>query len=72
VERAALVGRLDKMELEDLTFRMLSPGEIGAAMAFPKTYKVLGTNREQTKQYGNAVTPPFMDMLMQRCMESLR
>lgn len=71
VERAALVGRLESMALEDLTFRMLSPAEIGAAMAFPKNYIVLGTNREKTKQFGNAVTPPFMDMLMQRCIGAL-
>lgn len=71
LDRAALIGALEKLTVEDLTFRMLAPREIGAAMAFPSTYKVLGTNREMTKQYGNAVTPPVMQMIIARCIEVL-
>jgi DNA (cytosine-5)-methyltransferase 1 len=71
IDRAGLVGSLDKMTVEDLTFRMLSPHEIGAAMAFPGQYVVLGTNRDKVKQYGNAVTPPVMEMLLKRCVDSL-
>jgi DNA (cytosine-5)-methyltransferase 1 len=59
---------LEKMTVDDLTFRMLQPPEIGKAMAFPSSYVVKGNGREQVKQYGNAVTPPVMDMLMERCM----
>jgi DNA (cytosine-5)-methyltransferase 1 len=57
--------------VEDCGFRMLQPHEIGAAMAFPGSYKVLGTQREQVKQYGNAVTPPVMGLLVRRCLEVL-
>jgi DNA modification methylase len=44
----------------------------GRAMAFPDTYVVLGNKRQQVRQFGNAVTPPVMEMLMKRCMETLR
>lgn len=57
--------------VEDCGFRMLQPHEIGTAMAFPSTYKVLGTQREQVRQYGNAVTPPVMGILVRRCLEVL-
>lgn len=58
--------------VEDCGFRMLQPHEIGAAMAFPSDYVVLGTQREKVKQYGNAVTPPVMQLLLERCLEVLR
>lgn len=67
-DRAGLVSALEKMTIDDLTFRMLQPPEIGKAMAFPSSYVVKGNGREQVKQYGNAVTPPAMQMLMERCM----
>lgn len=70
-DRAGLVGALEKMTLEELTFRMLAPHEVGKAMAFPDGYVVLGNNKEQVKQYGNAVTPPVMRMILQRCVDSL-
>jgi len=57
--------------IEDCGFRMLQPHEIGAAMAFPADYIVLGNQREKVKQYGNAVTPPVMQMLIGRCLEVL-
>ncbi len=57
--------------VEDCGFRMLQPHEIGAAMAFPASYVVLGNQREQVKQYGNAVTPPVMAELIRRCVEVL-
>lgn len=58
-------------EPEDCGFRMLQPHEIGRAMAFPDTYQVLGNQRERVKQYGNAVTPPVMRVLFERCLEVL-
>ncbi|HZO72812.1 MAG TPA: DNA cytosine methyltransferase [Ktedonobacteraceae bacterium] len=58
--------------VEDCSFRMLQPSEIGRAMAFPETYVVLGNKREQTKQYGNAVTPPVMQMIMERCIATFQ
>lgn len=67
VDRAALIQSLDSLNVDDLYFRMLQPHEIGKAMAFIDTYVVLGTKREQVRQYGNAVTPPVMKMLIERC-----
>ncbi|MCC6454171.1 MAG: DNA cytosine methyltransferase [Caldilineaceae bacterium] len=57
--------------VDDCGFRMLQPHEIQRAMAFPSDYVVLGNGREKVKQLGNAVTPPVMAMLMERCVESL-
>lgn len=71
LDRAALVQALDSLTVEDLYFRMLHPHEIGKAMAFPQQYIVLGTKREKVKQYGNAVTPPVMKMLIERCIATL-
>lgn len=67
-----LVEPTESVAVEDCGFRMLEPHECGAAMAFPRDYVVLGGKRERVKQYGNAVTPPVMAILMQRCMETLR
>lgn len=61
----------ETLKVEDCGFRMLQPHEIGRAMAFPDDYKVLGNQRQQVKQYGNAVTPPVMRLLMERCLEIL-
>lgn len=72
LDRAGLVGAIQNMDLNDLTFRMIRSHEVGRAMAFPDEYVVLGTERERVKQYGNAVTPPVMEMLVGRCMETLR
>jgi DNA (cytosine-5)-methyltransferase 1 len=71
IDRAALIQALDSLTIEDLYFRMLQHHEIGKAMAFPQTYVVLGTKRQKVRQYGNAVTPPVMEMLVNRCMASL-
>jgi DNA (cytosine-5)-methyltransferase 1 len=72
VDRAALIQALDSLTVDDLYFRMMQHHEIGKAMAFPASYVVLGTKREKVKQYGNAVTPPVMEMLIQRCMATFR
>jgi DNA (cytosine-5)-methyltransferase 1 len=58
--------------VEDCYFRMLQPCEIKRAMAFNDDYVVLGNKREQVKQCGNAVTPPVMQMIVERCLASLR
>lgn len=72
IDRAALIQALDSLKVEDLYFRMLQYHEIGKAMAFPESYVVLGTKREKVKQYGNAVTPPVMKMLIDRCMATFQ
>lgn len=71
-DRVSLVQALDSLTIEDLYFRMLQPHEIGKAMAFPGNYVVLGTGRDKVKQYGNAVTPPVMEMLIERCMATFQ
>lgn len=58
-------------EIEDCTFRMLEPHEIGAAMAFPETYLVDGNKRQKVRLYGNAVTPPTMAWILGRAIASL-
>jgi DNA (cytosine-5)-methyltransferase 1 len=69
LDRHALVTPAEtRPRVEDCSFRMLQPPEIGRAMAFPDTYVVLGNSREKTKQYGNAVTPPVMHMILERCI----
>jgi DNA (cytosine-5)-methyltransferase 1 len=70
-DRAFLVEKINSLSIEDLYFRMFRPHEVGKVMAFPSDYIVLGDSKAQVKQYGNAVTPPAMDMLMERCIESL-
>lgn len=64
-ERHALVTP-QSIDVDDCYFRMMVAREIGAAMAFPGSYTVLGTKGEQIKQYGNAVTPPAMQLLIER------
>jgi DNA (cytosine-5)-methyltransferase 1 len=72
LDRHALVTTVElPCQVEDCGFRMLDPDEIQAGMAFPGAYKVTGTRREQVKQLGNAVTPPAMKLLVERCIESL-
>lgn len=58
-------------DINDCTFRMLFPSEVGAAMAFRRDYVVLGTKRQQVKQYGNAVTPPAAEWLLSAVAASL-
>lgn len=70
-DRHALVQPDHSISVEDCYFRMLQPHEIQAAMAFAQDYKVLGNKRERVKQLGNAVTPPVMQMIVQRCLDSL-
>ncbi len=63
---------IPEIDVNDCGFRMLEPHEIGAAMAFPDTYTVLGTKRDRVRQYGNAVTPPVMNKILQRVIDSLK
>ncbi len=41
--------------LLDIRFRMLTPGELAAAMSFPQDYKFAGNREKVVKQIGNAV-----------------
>lgn len=68
----ALVQPTEVPNVDDVYFRMLQPHEVGRGMAFPESYVVLGTKRDQVKQYGNAVTPPVMRMILERCVATLQ
>lgn len=59
------------LDIDDCGFRMLEPHEIGRAMAFKDAYKVKGNKRERVRQYGNAVTPPVMQLLVERAIGAL-
>lgn len=71
VDRHALVQPGQPVQVDDCGFRMLTPAEIGRGMAFDDHYIVLGNNRDKVKQYGNAVTPVAMELLLERCVASL-
>lgn len=66
---ALLVGQAPRVE--DLHFRMLKVHELKAGQAFDTDYVIHGTQRDQVKQIGNAVTPPVMEVLAERCIQSL-
>jgi DNA (cytosine-5)-methyltransferase 1 len=70
-DRSGLIVPQEKLSVDDCYFRMLQPHEIGAAMAFPSSYVVVGTKRDRVKQYGNAVTPPVMSELFRRLAHSI-
>jgi DNA (cytosine-5)-methyltransferase 1 len=57
-------------DIEDCRFRMLTVGEIQAAMAFTPSYHLAGTSRRvKIRQLGNAVTPCAMELLMSALAE---
>lgn len=56
--QAVLQSERPTIDIDDVYFRMLEPGEIKQAMAFPIEYVMRGNRREQVKLSGNAVTPP--------------
>ena len=70
-DRVALVMHSPKdVKIEDCTYRMLFPHEVQAAMAFDKDYIVCGTGKDKVKQLGNAVTPPAMEWLLEKGVET--
>ena len=54
----SLISPGARIEVDDCSFRMLTPHEIQQAMAFPGEYQLLGNKREKVRMAGNAVTPP--------------
>lgn len=65
---------LSERDIDDCRFRMFALHEIAAAMAMRdhvdgSEYQVLGNKRERMAQYGNAVTPPAMELLVGRLLE---
>jgi len=69
-DRAALVI-YEKPKIEDCYYRMLKAPEIKLSMAFDHNYIILGSTKDQVKQCGNAVTPPVMEELISRVVNSL-
>jgi len=58
--------------VDDCGFRMLTPYEVTAAMAFPTGYIRTGlTKRDQVKLAGNAVTPPVAQAIMAPVINAL-
>jgi len=55
----------------DITFRMLRPRELAAAMGFPSDYRFAGTRTDAVKQIGNAVEVNQAAALWQHPVESL-
>ena len=60
------------IDIDDCTFRMLEPHEVGRAMGFPDTYQVDGTKKDRVRLYGNAVTPPVMEFIVGRVVSALK
>ncbi|WP_331731713.1 DNA cytosine methyltransferase [Kitasatospora sp. NBC_01300] len=60
-----------EIDLDEVLFRMLTPREIGRAMAFGHDYIVLGTAKDQVRQYGNAVTPPVAELIISALVEAI-
>jgi DNA (cytosine-5)-methyltransferase 1 len=65
---------LTEDDIDACRFRMFQLHEIAAAMAMRdhvdgSEYQVLGNKRERMAQYGNAVTPPAMELLVGRLLE---
>lgn len=63
--------------VEQSTFRMLEPSEIGGGMVMHLTatgvrYVIHGTLRQQVRQMGSAVTPPVAAWLAARIRAALQ
>lgn len=72
-DRVAVVVHPDKekLTLHDILYRTIRPHEVKKGMAFDDNYIVLGNSSEQVKQLGNAVTPPAMEWLLERGIQTL-
>jgi DNA (cytosine-5)-methyltransferase 1 len=64
-------GDIDEMTRESF-FRMLKPQELKRGMSFDADYIILGNQRDQTKQIGNAVTPNVAQWIAERVLEAYR
>ncbi|GAA3225189.1 DNA cytosine methyltransferase [Nonomuraea helvata] len=70
-DRYGLAQGVAELDIADVEFRMLEPGEIGAAMAFRRGYVVVGNKRQRVRQYGNAVTPPVAEIIISALVEAI-
>jgi DNA (cytosine-5)-methyltransferase 1 len=67
---------LNDKDIDDCSFRMFQLPEIARTMTMDNhpnggDYIVTGNKRERMAQYGNAVTPPAMQLLVSRLAETL-
>lgn len=70
-DRASIIS-YQETAIQDCFYRMLKAPEVKLAMAFERDYVVLGSGKDQVKQLGNAVTPPAMEFLVNRLIESFK
>jgi DNA (cytosine-5)-methyltransferase 1 len=68
--------KISDQDIDDCRFRMFGLGEIANAMQMAEhtdgqEYVVTGNKRERMAQYGNAVTPPAMRILVDRVAAAL-
>lgn len=71
---AVVEAELTEEDIDNCRFRMFALHEVAAAMAMTEhhtggEYIVTGNKRERMAQYGNAVTPPAMELLVGRVLE---
>jgi DNA (cytosine-5)-methyltransferase 1 len=66
VDRHSLIVSPQRPALEDCLFRMLTAAECKLAQSFPRDYVILGSQRDQVRQIGNANPPVLMDALLAR------
>ncbi|MEU6628426.1 DNA cytosine methyltransferase [Streptomyces parvus] len=70
-DRYGLLDGAGEYDFSKVLFRMLQPHEIGRAMAFADSYRVLGSKRDRVRQYGNAVTPNAAEVLLCALVECI-
>lgn len=69
-DRSYLVN-YQKPLIEECYYRMIKAPEVKASMAFESDYIILGSQKDQVKQCGNAVTPPVQEWIIGQCAKSL-
>jgi len=70
-DRYGLASGSLEIDVDDVLFRMLTPGEIARAMAFADDYIVLGTKKDRIRLLGNAVTPPVAEVIVSALVEAI-
>lgn len=70
-DRFAVIGPGELPAFEECSFRMLTPREVAAGMAFAPDYLVTGSGRDQVAGFGNAVPPPMGEVLMSSLVECI-
>ncbi len=71
IDRNALVTMPETLDINECYYRVLKDKEVQRAMAFDDEYIIKGNAKDKVKQLGNAVTPPAMEFLAGRVIDSL-